>query len=421
MCFAPQPPSPAAFVPLTHARGPRQAVAQLQRDSHVKLPEDPLAQLRAAVARGDWEDCLRSVNAVPFTSPRAKIHAKLYAPRCRTIVVATALTLGVAFLPRSYLVRQAFLETLEGGHKWRALQWLRRTGAPLVQELAKLRSAGGSGTSTATLAAPAPTLVLDGKGGHGGDGSAALPSTPKGAARTMPLEPPGTGDSQPLGLVAARSNIWGSPSPAGNSASQRASVSVNDAGNDSDDDMERDDGMESEGAGDADDAWSVAESDQLDLGFPPLDDDHPAVAHAATPSFTTASPNGTGTGNSTGASSDVALWPWSHSTLHKLAALVLCPTPAVLRATARWSGARGVSRQRFLEVIERLVAPDATVPHNRLPTLLGQALARQADACMCHNSNMGTPTLLHDHRYVRKVAREPPGYCTAHSGLVAVL
>ena len=81
-----------------------------------------------------------------------------------------------------------------------------------------------------------------------------------------------------------------------------------------------------------------------------------------------------------------------------LAALVVCPGPAQLRARAEWAGAAGGARHNLLRGLESLVPPAVMVPEGRLETLLQQAVEHQKALCTFHNTTETTYSLLSDHR-----------------------
>lgn len=95
----------------------------------------------------------------------------------------------------------------------------------------------------------------------------------------------------------------------------------------------------------------------------------------------------------------------SPSALHLLPSLLMCSSPAELRARSRWSGAAGTSRQHLMHRIQEFLPTSVMLPPKRLEVLIKQALLLQARNCVYHNSDavpqIGNSSLLDDHTCTR--------------------
>lgn len=82
--------------------------------------------------------------------------------------------------------------------------------------------------------------------------------------------------------------------------------------------------------------------------------------------------------------------------LHRLSGLLMCPSPADLRAAAQWGGSGSRSRLAVLGQLQRYIPPGRMVAAHRMETLFGQATRWQQARCERHLVD-GVADLLTDH------------------------
>lgn len=72
--------------------------------------------------------------------------------------------------------------------------------------------------------------------------------------------------------------------------------------------------------------------------------------------------------------------------LRSLSSLIMCSTPEDLRGRAGWDGARGTSRTRLLNNLQKYIPSAVMIPQRRFLTLLEQSRLWQQQRCPYHNS-----------------------------------
>jgi len=83
--------------------------------------------------------------------------------------------------------------------------------------------------------------------------------------------------------------------------------------------------------------------------------------------------------------------------LHSLSMLLLCPSSEDLKTRAVWAGAGPASRAGLMDKVQALVPPSVMVPSGRLEELVEQALRAQVSACLFHNAQQQSLSLLGDY------------------------
>nr|OQO23613.1 hypothetical protein B0A51_08070 [Rachicladosporium sp. CCFEE 5018] len=82
--------------------------------------------------------------------------------------------------------------------------------------------------------------------------------------------------------------------------------------------------------------------------------------------------------------------------IHTISALMMCSSPAELRALASWDGAQGSSRSDLLSTISRSISPSVMIPEHRLAELFTSVQTQREHDCLYHNT-ITPPTLYTDH------------------------
>ncbi|KAI0019595.1 WD40-repeat-containing domain protein [Xylariomycetidae sp. FL0641] len=87
--------------------------------------------------------------------------------------------------------------------------------------------------------------------------------------------------------------------------------------------------------------------------------------------------------------------------LHFLSTLLMCQSPADLRAKSGWDGAKGASRRLLLSELSKCISPSVMLPERRLAILLHQVKESQVAGCLWH-STAASPSLYSDHKCDRR-------------------
>nr|OQO25546.1 hypothetical protein B0A51_06865 [Rachicladosporium sp. CCFEE 5018] len=82
--------------------------------------------------------------------------------------------------------------------------------------------------------------------------------------------------------------------------------------------------------------------------------------------------------------------------IHTISALMMCSSPAELRALASWDGAQGTSRSDLLSTISRSISPSVMILEHRLAELFTSVQTQREHDCLYHNT-ITPPTLYTDH------------------------